>query len=599
MAIVNSTPGAPTGLGSQGFCIGSFHSLYDLAVTGDNIKWYNAATGGDYLPSWTTLEDNTHYYASQSEGICESSSRLDVFVTFGPHPEVPTGETSPTFCSGTNPKVADLVVSGSNIIWYSTSMGQSTWELTSLLFNGGHYYAAQTLNGCPSESRLEIIPTIIDAPDAPTGSTSQTFCSGTSPTVGDLVAIGTAIQWYDAASGGSTLASSVSLMNGVHYYASQTVEACESSSRLDVTATVNTTPDAPTGEGSQNFCSASAHTVAYLVATGTDIKWYDAASGGSVLLSSATLVDGVHYYASQTVNGCESIKRLDVLVTINTTPDAPTGEATQTFCSGDSPTIENLIATGTDIKWYSTFGGQSVYPTGDPLHNNWHYYATQTVNGCESSTRLDVTATVKTTPSAPIGDASQAFCSADLPTVANLSATGTDVKWYDAASGGSELLATYALVNGNHYYASQTVDGCESSSRLDVTATIISSTPVGVTISSNIGTTTCSGTEVTFTATPTNGGPNPVYNWYVNDVLQSSGSDINNGLVAYYPFNGNANDESGNGNNGNISGLTLVPDRFGNINKAYNFNGISDFISVNDNGNFNLGSNNFSVIRHF
>jgi hypothetical protein len=53
-----------------------------------------------------------------------------------------------------------------------------------------------------------------------------------------------------------------------------------------------------------------------------------------------------------------------------------------------------------------------------------------------------------------------------------------------------------------------------------------------------------------------------------------------NGLVAYYPFNGNANDESGNGNNGINNGATLTTDRFGNINKAYNFNGSSNYISV-------------------
>jgi Concanavalin A-like lectin/glucanases superfamily/Secretion system C-terminal sorting domain len=43
------------------------------------------------------------------------------------------------------------------------------------------------------------------------------------------------------------------------------------------------------------------------------------------------------------------------------------------------------------------------------------------------------------------------------------------------------------------------------------------------------------------------------------------------GLVAYYPFNGNANDESGNGNNGTVNGATLTTDRFGNANKAYSF----------------------------
>jgi uncharacterized protein (TIGR02145 family) len=44
-----------------------------------------------------------------------------------------------------------------------------------------------------------------------------------------------------------------------------------------------------------------------------------------------------------------------------------------------------------------------------------------------------------------------------------------------------------------------------------------------------------------------------------------------NGLVAYYPFNGNANDESGNGNNGIVNGATLITDRFNKLNSAYHF----------------------------
>jgi hypothetical protein len=52
-----------------------------------------------------------------------------------------------------------------------------------------------------------------------------------------------------------------------------------------------------------------------------------------------------------------------------------------------------------------------------------------------------------------------------------------------------------------------------------------------------------------------------------------------NGLVAYYPFNGNANDASGNGNNGTVNGATLTSDRFGNVNKAINFD-LGNFIVV-------------------
>ncbi len=61
-----------------------------------------------------------------------------------------------------------------------------------------------------------------------------------------------------------------------------------------------------------------------------------------------------------------------------------------------------------------------------------------------------------------------------------------------------------------------------------------------------------------------------------------------NGLVGYYPFNGNANDESGNGNNGIVSGATLTSDRFGIDNKSYSFNGISNKIEVNDNTQLQL-----------
>ena len=45
-----------------------------------------------------------------------------------------------------------------------------------------------------------------------------------------------------------------------------------------------------------------------------------------------------------------------------------------------------------------------------------------------------------------------------------------------------------------------------------------------------------------------------------------------NGLIGWWPFNGNANDESGNGNNGTVNGATLTNDRFSNLNSAFQFN---------------------------
>ena len=64
-----------------------------------------------------------------------------------------------------------------------------------------------------------------------------------------------------------------------------------------------------------------------------------------------------------------------------------------------------------------------------------------------------------------------------------------------------------------------------------------------------------------------------------SDTCNAVSGSLTNGLVGYWPFCGNANDDSGNGNNGTVNGATLSTDRFGNNNSAYNFDGNS-FISV-------------------
>jgi hypothetical protein len=60
----------------------------------------------------------------------------------------------------------------------------------------------------------------------------------------------------------------------------------------------------------------------------------------------------------------------------------------------------------------------------------------------------------------------------------------------------------------------------------------------------------------------------------------SAQSWLTNGLIAYYPFNGNANDASGNGFNGTVYGATLSTNRFGYTNQAYLFGGPSAYITV-------------------
>ena len=319
-----------------------------------------------------------------------------------------------------------------------------------------------TGSGCPSATRTAVTVTVNPTVAAPTGTAAQTFCSGA--TVANLSATGTGILWYAASTGGTALATTTVLVTATHYYASQTLNGCESASRLDITATVNTTAT-PTGTA-QTFCSGA--TVANLFVNGTGILWYTASSGGTALATTTVLVNATHYYATQTLNGCESIGRYNLAATVITTA-APTGTTAQTFCSG--ATVANLSATGTNMAWYATPTGGSYIGSYIPLVNGTHYYASQSdlTYGCASPIRLNVTATVNTTAT-PTGTAAQTFCSSS--TVASLTATGTSILWYAAASGGASLATSGALVNGTHYYASQTLNGCPSINRLNVTATV-------------------------------------------------------------------------------------------------------------------------------
>lgn len=66
--------------------------------------------------------------------------------------------------------------------------------------------------------------------------------------------------------------------------------------------------------------------------------------------------------------------------------------------------------------------------------------------------------------------------------------------------------------------------------------------------------------------------------------------NLQQGLMAFYPFCGNANDESGNGNHGNVNGAILSTDRYGNSQNGYFFDGVTNYIEVPNSNTINMDS---------
>ncbi len=90
--------------------------------------------------------------------------------------------------------------------------------------------------------------------------------------------------------------------------------------------------------------------------------------------------------------------------------------------------------------------------------------------------------------------------------------------------------------------------------------------------------------------------PNIIYDNVKFKVVADDGViDLTTGLVAYYPFNGNANDLSGYNNHGSVSGAVLCPDRYGVSNKAYYFNGNNNSITINHTSTLSLQNMTVSI----
>ncbi|SFA72958.1 Por secretion system C-terminal sorting domain-containing protein [Flavobacterium swingsii] len=207
---------------------------------------------------------------------------------------------------------------------------------------------------------------------APLSVTSpQVFCTGS--TVANLTATGTTIKWYNVATGGTALVSTTALATGT-YYVTQTTGTCESP-RTAVIVTVNTTA-IPTATSPQAFNTGS--TVANLIATGTALKWYAVSTGGAALVSTTPLVTGL-YYVSQTISGCESLRR-SVQVNINgagldfdgVNDQVSFGNAITTVLSGTNKlTVEGWVKTTntTGIKTVICNHGSGL-PTQFDLRTN-------------------------------------------------------------------------------------------------------------------------------------------------------------------------------------------------------------------------------------
>ncbi len=365
---------APIGGPFQGVCVGVATEATipapgdpnpDIEAIGNNIQWYLTATGGTPLTPGTILNDNTIYYASQTnpDTGCETS-RLAVFVNVGVVP-VPTGDATQEFCNDPSnpPTVANLVASGVNN-WYLTESSAAPLPLSTPLINGQSYYATTVDPPCESPTRFEVVVTL-SAPNNPGTAGNLSLCENELESTGSVnlfPLLGGAPQSSGTWTGPlpttngaqGTLDVSGMTVAGSPYVFTYTVTGiCAPASSIVTvnilpppTAAISTNQTICAGSvGTVNFTGTPNATVTYTVNGGANQTIVLNASGNATVSQTYTqsavydLVSVTSAGASpcsQSVSGAVTITVLDIPVA--------SISADTTICSGDSATV---IFTGT------------------------------------------------------------------------------------------------------------------------------------------------------------------------------------------------------------------------------------------------------------
>jgi uncharacterized delta-60 repeat protein len=319
------------------------------------------------------LNQNGTHDASFNIGTGANSTIHNILLQ--PDGKIIIGGQFTTFNGNNINRLARLNTSGSLDLSFNPGTGANSWIYASALQTDGKVIIAGDFLSYAGMGRNRVarVFAYCNPPSAPTGTATQTFCN--TGTVADLTAVGSNIQWYAASTGGTALSSGTLLTNGSTYYASQTSLGCESVNRFAVTITINT-PTAPTGSASQDFCNSA--TVANLTASGTSIQWYATSTGGMTLSSGTALTSGTTYYASQSINGCESINRLAVTVS-STILNATVTQTGITLTSAQSGVNYAWLDCTNGNQPIAGLNGQSFIPT-----TNGSYALQISLNGCSA-----------------------------------------------------------------------------------------------------------------------------------------------------------------------------------------------------------------------
>ena len=387
----------------------------------------------------------------------ESCQSLPSLVIINAAFDAPTPPTytvvQPTSCA--NPFGIISITNTASQYSFDNGLTWSTNSTSEILPVGTYLLKLKNSTDCESSSISVTILSPTDYPSTPDFTLFQPDCSNPNGsiminTVASNYSVDNGISWSNSNFFGNLIPNTYQL---------QIKNALDCTSQISDAIVI---PFAdftvlPNAISPQVFCFQENATLNSMIVNGQNIRWYDNQSGGNLLSNTTILIDGETYYATQTIDDCESL-RTPVLINIQDTP-APSGSAEQSFCNTENATLSSISIMGNTIIWYDSVDGNIELSSNTILENNFTYYASQTILGCESTLRLAVTITLTNTLNA--NDYSETICddlndgveNIDLATYnSSFLAPSTNIfKYYNTLNGAQNLVSADQIQNTNNH----------------------------------------------------------------------------------------------------------------------------------------------------
>jgi gliding motility-associated-like protein len=474
---------------------GQTATLAATAPAGITIKWYSAPTGGVALAqgtSYTTapLSATTTYYVETSNASgCVSATRVPVTVTVLGGPVNPNCNAANSQQSGIEGICVLCTIQNAGNSIDNNFTNFTTISLPVGVGGSGYQRLIFANSGVATDSiRLDL--------ETPGGLADVTLLGGIKVTVMNGTSV---VKTYNLQS--SLL--NLTLLSGKRFTA--TLPAGGVYDRVEIRAEglanvlVNLNiygativyPNPTVSAAGQTICSGSATVLSAAANGGTTLRWYSAATNGTLLHTGENFTTPVlnattTYYIEVSKGSCANATRIPVTVKVTTAPGLPTVAAVAPICSGSAAVISvTAPVAGTDYNWYTTATGGTAIFTGStfttPVLTSGTTYYVEAANGtCVSATRVAVPVTVNPLPALP--QISASATTVNVGQTAVLTGTSTDANvtfnWYTSANSTTPVYTgpTYVTppltITTTYFLEAKNASGCTASARAQVTITV-------------------------------------------------------------------------------------------------------------------------------